>query len=174
MAYNPSCFTTQIAGMSQISVQLPGGSLTQVGIAQDAVSIQERIFTVDTYSDANGGPQGPPTDRHYLGAMHVISFVLSTYTLATVQLLEQYAVNATRGTILQSEIGTSMFRTAPMRLLIENQTAAFNRNYPTTNIFEPVQFSQGSKPSEYAFTFSAYRSPCSVAKPNVLFDQDVA
>lgn len=182
LLYNPGCFEHRNFGLIDIKVAMPYWSETfeSIGVATDYTEISNRPFYHDIYSDRNGGREGQPSDMQYLGHNITISLELSAWDYDQIQLLKRRSVNATAGTILDSEVGTFMLAERSIRVCLDGApttdssgaAAIRTRNFWCCMVREPIAVGLGTKHMAYRIQFTAYRPPCNHAFPGVLEDQN--
>lgn len=157
----------QKTGLVTHYTQAPGqNNLVATGYAMDMTRIREQPFWHDVPSDENGGPQGPPIDVQFLGAIVQIQIEMSRWDVAQVALLRKYA-SATQGTISPNEVGTFMSNKA-VALLCYAPTQPLPLYFPFCIVREPIEFGAGTKFSSVQLNFTAYKHPTS----GVLYSQD--
>jgi len=165
----------QVAGKSDLYIGFPGdayASLLKIGEQLDDTRIEINQIFHDVHGDANGGPQGPPIERQFLGMAATAQFNLSRWSTEVHRRLLQHNVLATQGKILDSEVGALILRDRSFRIVIVPSrsnviasglanagTDAFFYNFPCCCIASPVATGQGTKFSLLSFTMQAYRVP---------------
>lgn len=118
-------------------------ALENLGYSINGIQIRERVYTLDVPGDQNGGDEGPPIDRQYLGEVDLITMELSKYDVAVFAKLTPKLLGGTAGQTATP--GTLIFGASKYyRLLLTG--AAFTRNYiGATLIGEPIEFNAGTK-----------------------------
>jgi hypothetical protein len=165
----------QVAGKSDIYLGFPGDSYATVikaGEQLDETRIEIAQIFHDVHGDRNGGPQGPPIERQFLGETVTCQFNMSRWSTEVHRLLLQHGVMATQGRIQDSEVGALILRDRSFRVAIVPSrsniipqglanagTDAFFYNFPCCCIASPVATGQGTKFSLLSFTMQAYRVP---------------
>lgn len=143
-----------------------------LGIATDTIDISPQPYFFDIHTDRNGGQAGPPTEVQYLGEIVNINMVLATWNPLAYTALRRNLVNATRGVILQSEVGSMMLRTRSIRLLINTADTDNVRNFWCCLVRQAHRVGMGTKWAELHVSLTAYRPPCYHPKANILEDAD--
>lgn len=150
-----------VFGKCNIFLSVPGynsGNMNKLGESMDMLPFEQNHFTKEVPGDANGGPDGPPIEVQWLGITYTIRLELSKYDPALALWMETRGVNATNGTILDSEIGKLMLANASSRLCIVSAVSGTVVNFPTCLIREAISYSKGTKFETFSATIVAYRS----------------
>lgn len=182
--YAPGCSEPVATGLLDLRIAAPAYAfdsegnatatvLIPLGTATDTISVSQRPYLKDIHSDRNGGQEGPPSEIQYLGEIINISLALQSWNTAAIAILRRYAVNATRGTILQAEVGAMMLKSRSIRLLINTADTVDIRNFWCCLVRDPQELGIGTKWSEMRLNFTAYRPPCYHPKANIIEDQDI-
>jgi hypothetical protein len=165
----------QVAGKSDLYIGFPGDSyatLLKIGEQLDETKIEINQIFHDVHGDRNGGPQGPPIERQFLGMTATCQFNLSRFSTEVHRRILTHNVLATQGKIIDSEVGALILRDRSFRIAIVPSrsnligsglanagTDAFFYNFPCCCIASPVATGQGTKFSLLSFTMQAYRVP---------------
>lgn len=165
----------QVAGKSDLYIGFPGDSyatLLKIGEQLDETRIEINQIFHDVHGDRNGGPQGPPIERQFLGMAATCQFNLSRWSSEAHRRILTHNVLATQGRILDSEVGALILRDRSFRIAIvpsrQNPIAgglanagtdAFYYNFPCCCVASPTATGQGTKFSLLSFTMQAYRVP---------------
>lgn len=180
-SYSLTCHPVVKTGAHDIYIASPfSGSLVPLGIATDGVRYQNHPYYIDVHGDRNGGHQGPPIEKQYLGEIVIVSFTLSSYTKANVETVRRRGMISTNGSIPQSSIGDFIMTGASMRLLLKTELAGDVRNFWCAVPIQAHEVTEGTKFSEWSMAFECHRPPCGHPKFNaqtgvgILEDQDVA
>lgn len=165
----------QVAGKSDLYIGFPSdsyGTLLKIGEQLDETRLEfENVFH-DVHGDANGGPQGPPIERQFLGAAVRGQFNLSQWSPEVQRRVIAHNAMATQGKIVDSEVGALILRDRSFRICIVPSrsnvigvglanagTDAFFYNFLCCCVSSPVATGQGTKFSLLSFSFQAYRTP---------------
>jgi len=161
----------QVSGLVTVKVVVPNGSIATLGEQTDMTEVREQAFFHNVPGDRNGGPQGPPIEIQWLGAICVIRCDLSSWDSVVVDSLRKRAANATLGTTIQTEVGKLMLKDNGIRLILDCANRPLN--FPCCIVREPIQYGKGTKFSTMAIEFEAHKKPDGT-KAGVLFDTDIA
>ncbi len=165
----------QVAGKSDIYIGFPSdayATLLKIGEQLDDTRLEfENVFH-DVLGDANGGPQGRPIERQFLGASVRGQLSLSKWSPEAYRRILAHNVMATDGKVLDSEIGALILRDRSFRVVIAPSRSniigadlqgegkdAFFYNFPCCCVSSPVNCGQGTKFSLLSFSFEAFRMP---------------
>ena len=183
-SYSLTCHPTYKTGAHEILIASPwNASLNALGVATDGIRYQNHPYYTEVHGDRNGGHQGPPIEKQYLGEIVIISFNLSSWNASTFGTLRKRGVLSTAGNIPQASIGDFMLGAASMRLLLKTENSADVRNFWCAIPIQAMEVTEGSKFSEWSLSFECHRAPCGyvsglnwVAHPKagILEDQDAA
>jgi hypothetical protein len=141
-----------------------------LGISTDGVRYQNHPFYVDVHGDRNGGGQGPPIEKQYLGEIVIVSFTLSTFTPASIDVIRKRGILDSNGFTTQGLVGGFLLTNRSMRLCIMPEVASDVRNFWCAVPVQAIEVTEGSKFSEWSFTFECHRPPCGHAWAGVLED----
>lgn len=171
-SYSLACHPAYRTGTHRITVAAPYTStLLELGISTDGVRYQNHPFYTEVHGDRNGGQQGPPIEKQYLGEIVIVSFTLSTFTAATIDVVRKRGILASNGYNTQDQIGGFMLTNRAMRLCIMPESATDVRNFWCAVPVQAIEVTEGSKFSEWAMTFECHRPPCGHAWGGVLEDK---
>jgi hypothetical protein len=168
-SYSLTCHPTYKTGAHDIYFASPfSGALLALGVATDGVRYQNHPYYIDVHGDRNGGQQGPPIEKQYLGEIVIVSFSLTAANLETVR---KRGMLATNGTIPQTAIGDFMLTGASMRLLLKTELEADVRNFWCAVPIQAHEVTEGSKFSEWSLSFECHRPPCGHPRAGILEDK---
>lgn len=171
-SYSLTCHPTVKTGAHDIYVASPfNGTLQPLGVSTDGVRYQNHPYYLDVHGDRHGGHQGPPIEKQYLGEIVIISFTLSSYTAATIELVRKRGMLASNGVVPQTAIGDFMMTTASMRLLLRTELEADVRNFWCAIPIQAHEVTEGTKFSEWGMAFECHRPPCGHPKAGILEDK---
>jgi hypothetical protein len=174
-SYSLTCHPTYKTGAHDIYFASPfSGSLLALGVATDGVRYQNHPYYIDVHGDRNGGHQGPPIEKQYLGEIVIVSFSLTTFNSSNLETLRKRGMLATNGTVPQTAIGDFMLTAASMRLLLKTELAADVRNFWCAVPIQAHEVTEGTKFSEWSLSFECHRPPCGHPKAGILEDKDYA
>lgn len=129
-------------------------ALEDFGYSINGVQITERVLSVDVPGDQNGGDEGPPIDKQYLGEIHIIRLELSKY---------DSAVAAKIGTKLRGgsagAIGTpgSLWGAGGFGYRLLLTATNFTRNYLNAiPCGEPIELNAGTKFTRLILNFECH------------------
>ena len=147
--------TIQVDGPALIKIASPAaGSLDSLGYTENGADIEEQLFPYNVVGDQNGGDAGPPIDIQYMGEMHRIRLLLTTYDEAILNKIRAGLAGGTAGT--PGTAGTLYFQdTKAFRLLIH--TTNRPRNYGRVVFTEAKSINKGTKHSKALVTALAYK-----------------
>lgn len=167
--YSLTCHPTYRVGAYDIWVASPFSSaLVPLGISTDGVRYQNHPYYVDVFGDRNGGPQGPPIEKQYLGEIVIVSFTLSTFNEANVNLVRKRGMLSTNGTVPQDVVGDFILTTKSMRLCLKGETGV--RNFWCAVPIQAHEITEGTKFSEWSMMFECHRPPCGHPYAQVMED----
>ena len=173
--YSLNCHTVQKTGAHQIKIASPYSSvspgLQNLGIATDGIRYQNHPFYLDVHGDRNGGTSGPPIEKQYLGEIIIVSFTLSSFDPAVVDIVRKRGVLGSNGYLNQPLIGSLLLSTRSMRLLILPELEADVRNFWCAVPVQAFEVTEGSKFSEWSMVFECHRPPCGHAWAGVMEDK---
>jgi len=163
----------QIAGKVNVYTQLINtvGNLFKLGETMDMTDVEERAFWHNVPGDRHGGPQGPPIEVQWLGAICVVRMELSRWDAAEIDKLRRREVNATLGTILLAEVGTLMLATKGFRLCLNSATRPLN--FPCAILRDAIPYGMGSKFTSVGLQFECHRCQDGTARDGILHNTDV-
>lgn len=144
-----------VAGKCEIWVGTgSAGALEFAGYSMDGVSIIERPFFSNVPGDENGGSEGPPVDKQFMGELHYLRIEMSKYDDAVMAKIR----TKLRGLAAQSSLvpgSLVMCGSYYYRVLL--QSTNFLRNYLAAVPSEPYEFNVGTRWSRAALEFECHR-----------------
>lgn len=152
--------TVYVPGPATIKIAVPSGSLQTLGYARNETEIILTPFYHDIHSDENGGDQGPPVEKQFLGAVAQIRMRLSKIDTAVADIVEKFMSGAS-AVGAPGAAGSLMFAgDNSLRLLIDSATGPRNflRACPTS----PIESNHGTKAMEKFVEFTAYKNDSGV------------
>lgn len=165
----------QVAGKSDLYIGFPAddyATVLKIGEQLDETRIEFNQIFHDVHGDANGGPQGPPIERQFLGMAATCQFNLSKWSPEVHRRIIAHNVLATRGKVADMEVGALILRDRSFRIAIvpsrsnliaaglqDEEKDSFFYNFPCCCVAAPVATGQGTKFSLLSFTMQAYRVP---------------
>lgn len=156
-----TCHPTHKTGAHDIWFASPWyGALLPLGVSTDGIRYQSHPYYIDVHGDRNGGHQGPPIEKQYLGEIVIISFSLTTYHRANLETVRKRGVLATNGVVPQAAVGDFLLGAAAMRLLLRTEVEADIRNFWCAIPVQAQEVTEGSKFSEWSLSFECHRAPC--------------
>ena len=161
------------SGKVDVKIQLANtaGQLVKLGESMDMVDVEERAFFHNIPGDRHGGPQGPPIEIQWLGAICVVRMELSRWDTAVLDNLRKRKVQTTAGTIPLTDVGTLMLATKAFRLLLHSTTRPLN--FPCVLLRDAVSYGMGSKFTGVGLQFECHRCQDGTARDGILFDSTV-
>lgn len=144
-----------VAGKCKVRTDI-GAGLVDLGFSINGVQIIERPFFANIPGDENGGDEGPPVDKQFMGELHYIRLEMSKWDDTVMAAIRAKlkgnteASSFTPGSLVIA--GSFFFRL----LLIANN---FTRNYLVAVPSEPFEMNAGTRWSRAVIEFECHRVP---------------
>lgn len=131
-------------------------ALDNVGVTINGVQFVEQRFHSPVPGDENGGEEGPPVDKQFMGAVDLIQCDLSKVNETAIEVIRERAMASTSS----GSIGTpgSLLIAGGFYTRILVVSSGFVRNYPICLLGEPIAFSTGTKYSRTRVAGEAHRN----------------
>jgi len=145
-------------GLVTLKAEFSAGTIVDVGQAENMTEVREIPFWHNVPGDAHGGPEGPPIEIQFLGAIAKIRITMSKWDTTHVATIRKFAV-ATQGTILAAEVGTLMLANKTFRIILSAVSLPLPLNFPCVFPRDPVEYAVGTKYSAMMIEFEAHKHP---------------